>query len=187
MAFAAAERHQVTPKSGHPVQQQLAAEEADHSQVTTGGSGESTNNDTVMGDKDRWYHGNLSRVECEAVLKKNGFTEGLFVVRESQSASGDFVLSVVHAGEVIHYQIRRRGEDAIFSLSEEQKVIHGLDELIFYYQHQPVRIWIGYSFIGYECTVDYLDSWLLIIKRVKLEAAKTAKKKSNFKQKRSNF
>ena len=39
--------------------------------------------------------------------------------------------------QVIHYQIRRRQEDALFSLSEEKKVIHGLDELVYYYQNQP--------------------------------------------------
>jgi tyrosine-protein kinase len=87
-------------------------------------------------EEGRWYHGSLSRLEAEAVLEKDGFDEGLFLVRESSSATGDFVLSIVHDKEVIHYQIRRRGEDALFSLSEEQKVIHGLDELIFYYQNQ---------------------------------------------------
>ena len=42
--------------------------------------------------------------------------------------------SVVHEQSVIHYQIRRRGEDALFSLSVEQKVIHGLDQLVTFYQ-----------------------------------------------------
>ncbi len=84
----------------------------------------------------KWYHGKLNRVDAEEVLANNGFAEGLFLVRESSTASGDYVLSVVHDGAVIHYQIRRRGEDALFSLSEEQKVIHGLDELVYYYQHQ---------------------------------------------------
>ena len=39
--------------------------------------------------------------------------------------------------QVIHYQIRHRGEDALFSVSDETKVIHGLDELVYYYQNQP--------------------------------------------------
>lgn len=69
-----------------------------------------------------WYHGLLTRSRAEEVLRANGFEEGLFLVRESSSAIGDFVLSVVHANDVIHYQIRRRGEDALFSLSEEKKV-----------------------------------------------------------------
>lgn len=86
------------------------------------------------GRQSNWYHGRLTRLEAEDVLKTRGFTEGLYLVRDSCSASGDFVLSVVHASSVIHYQIRRRGnEDALFSLADEPKVIHGLDELVFYY------------------------------------------------------
>ena len=83
-----------------------------------------------------WYHGKLNRLEAEEVLQNNGFTEGLFIVRDSSTAHGDYVLSVVHNASIIHYQIRRRGEDALFSLSEELKVIHGLDELVYYYQNQ---------------------------------------------------
>ena len=56
-----------------------------------------------------------------------------------------FALSVVHSNSIIHYQIRRhplsdqdeKAEEALFSLSVETRVIHGLDELIFYYQRQP--------------------------------------------------
>ena len=70
-----------------------------------------------------WYHGLLTRSEAENILKMNGFGEGLFLIRESSSAAGDFVLSVVHDNDVIHYQVRRRGEDALFSLSEEKKVL----------------------------------------------------------------
>ena len=62
-----------------------------------------------------------SRERAEEVLAAKGMAEGLFLVRESSTADGDFVLSVVHEGSVIHYQIRRRGEDALFSLSEEKK------------------------------------------------------------------
>ena len=69
-----------------------------------------------------WFHGLQTRDRAEEILRENGFAEGLFLVRESSTAGGDFVLSVVHDHEVIHYQIRRRGEDALFSLSEEKKV-----------------------------------------------------------------
>ena len=73
--------------------------------------------------EEKWFHADLSsREEAGQLLRDNGFAEGLFLVRPSTSAIGDFVLSVVHKDSVIHYQIRRRGEDALFSLSEEQKV-----------------------------------------------------------------
>ena len=70
-----------------------------------------------------WFHGAMGREESETVLKEHGFDEGLFLVRESSTSLGDFVLSVVHDNDVIHYQIRRRqDQDGLFSLSEEKKV-----------------------------------------------------------------
>lgn len=54
-------------------------------------------------------------------------------MRESNTASGDYVLSVLHKGEIWHYQIRRHGEDAFFSI-DEQTPIHGLDSLIEHYR-----------------------------------------------------
>ena len=78
-----------------------------------------------MGEQYRrdWFHGSMGREEAESVLKEHGFTEGLFLVRESSTSLGDFVLSVVHDNDVIHYQIRRRqDQDGLFSLSEEKKV-----------------------------------------------------------------
>lgn len=44
---------------------------------------------------------------------------GTFLVRESSSSSGDYVLSVLHKGQVIHYQIRKHGEDAFFSIGRK--------------------------------------------------------------------
>lgn len=45
-----------------------------------------------------------------------GTEDGTFLVRKSSSSSGDYVLSVLHKGEVIHYQIRKHEEDAFFSI-----------------------------------------------------------------------
>jgi tyrosine-protein kinase len=47
-----------------------------------------------------------------------GNEDGAFLVRESNTAVGDYVLSVLHEGEVVHYQIRRHGEDAFFSIGK---------------------------------------------------------------------
>ncbi|XP_012283848.1 tyrosine-protein kinase shark [Orussus abietinus] len=80
-----------------------------------------------------WYHGKLSRDAAEKLLQKESKEDGTFLVRESSTSSGDFVLSVSHEGEVVHYQIRKHGEDAFFSIDDET-TIHGLDTLIEYYQ-----------------------------------------------------
>ncbi|XP_015126879.1 tyrosine-protein kinase Shark [Diachasma alloeum] len=79
-----------------------------------------------------WYHGKLSREGAENLLRK-GNEDGIFLVRESSTSTGDYVLSVLHNQEVIHYQIRKHGEDAFFSIDDET-TIHGLDTLIEYYQ-----------------------------------------------------
>ena len=60
-----------------------------------------------MSETSNWFHGILSRSQAEEVLHENGFEEGLFLVRNSSSAIGDFVLSVVHKEEVIFRNIQR--------------------------------------------------------------------------------
>lgn len=87
--------------------------------------------------------------------------DGVFLVRDSNTSPRDYVLSVLHnvsiemiyiiflfsnllplnfvfdqlmqQNEVFHYQIRRHGEDAFFSI-DDQTPIHGLDALIEHYQ-----------------------------------------------------
>lgn len=59
--------------------------------------------------------------------------DGVFLVRESSSSDGDYVLSVLHNEEVVHYQIRKHGEDAFFSIDDDV-IVHGLETLIYYYQ-----------------------------------------------------
>ena len=39
-------------------------------------------------------------------------------------------------GQVIHYQIQRKGEDALFTLSEGKRISHGLDSLVNYYMNE---------------------------------------------------
>lgn len=56
------------------------------------------------------------------------------MVRESNTAAGDFVLTMLFEGEVCHYQIRRHGEDAFFSIDDKVKILHGLDTLVEFYQ-----------------------------------------------------
>ncbi|XP_014214206.1 tyrosine-protein kinase shark [Copidosoma floridanum] len=82
-----------------------------------------------------WYHENLSREDAENLLVKDHLEDGTFLVRESSSSLGDYVLSALYNGGVVHYQIRKHGEDAFFSIDDET-TIHGLDTLIEYYQEE---------------------------------------------------
>ncbi|XP_052872451.1 tyrosine-protein kinase Shark [Anopheles cruzii] len=80
-----------------------------------------------------WFHGKVSREDAEDILRRAEGGDGVFLVRESASSEGDYVLSVLFKGEVIHYAIRRHGDDAFFSI-QDHTPIHGLDSLIEHYQ-----------------------------------------------------
>ncbi|XP_058117009.1 tyrosine-protein kinase Shark [Anopheles coustani] len=81
-----------------------------------------------------WFHGKISREDAEDILRREG-SDGVFLVRESSSSEGDYVLSVLFMGEVVHYAIRRHGDDAFFSIHDHTP-IHGLDSLIEHYQKE---------------------------------------------------
>ncbi|KAI8122408.1 Tyrosine-protein kinase shark [Lucilia cuprina] len=81
-----------------------------------------------------WFHGKVSREYAEELIRNEGGEDGAFLVRESNTAAGDFVLTLLYQGEVCHYQIRRHGEDAFFSIEDKVKILHGLDTLVDFYQ-----------------------------------------------------
>ena len=76
-----------------------------------------------------WYFGAITRSEAENILIGDGLSEGLFLVRQSMSSPGDYVLSCVHKSLIVHYQIQRMGDDPLFSLANGP-VAHGLDTLV---------------------------------------------------------
>ncbi|CAG9855427.1 unnamed protein product [Phyllotreta striolata] len=88
-------------------------------------------------DEIRWYYGKLTREEAETILTQDG-RNGLFLVRDSNSSTGDYVLSVLHNSLVRHYQIRRHIDDAFFSINECLK-FHGLEVLIEYYTKNSIN------------------------------------------------
>ncbi|XP_072017973.1 crk-like protein [Amphiura filiformis] len=58
-----------------------------------------------------WYFGRISRGEAENLLQ--GKKPGLYLVRESATSPGDFVLCVSENGRVSHYIINLRGDQLI--------------------------------------------------------------------------
>lgn len=66
----------------------------------------------------------MVKVVVCCVIVDESRDNGLFLVRESNSAAGDYVLSVLQDGEVIHYQIRRHGEDAFFSIGKHCSILY---------------------------------------------------------------
>ncbi|CAG4943944.1 unnamed protein product [Parnassius apollo] len=59
-------------------------------------------------DRQGWYHGTLSRVEAESLLRDAN--EGAFLVRNSESAKHDYSLSLKSTRGFMHMRICRGGE-----------------------------------------------------------------------------
>ncbi|XP_055634570.1 tyrosine-protein phosphatase corkscrew isoform X2 [Toxorhynchites rutilus septentrionalis] len=81
-----------------------------------------------------WFHGNLSGKEAEKLILERG-KNGSFLVRESQSKPGDFVLSVRTEDKVTHVMIR--WHENKYDVGGGQKFAT-LCELIEYYKRNPM-------------------------------------------------
>ena len=46
--------------------------------------------------KELWYHGRISRVDAEKILDTAGGDEGTYLVRDSLTITGEYVLSLCH-------------------------------------------------------------------------------------------
>lgn len=83
---------------------------------------------------DRWFHGPLSGKDAENLILERG-KNGSFLVRESQSKPGDFVLSVRTDDKVTHVMIRYK--DNLYDVVGGQK-FSTLSDLIEYYKKNPM-------------------------------------------------
>ncbi|EFA12064.1 tyrosine-protein phosphatase non-receptor type 11 isoform X1 [Tribolium castaneum] len=83
---------------------------------------------------ERWFHGHLSGKEAEKLILERG-KNGSFLVRESQSKPGDFVLSVRTDDKMTHVMIRY--SDNQYDVGGGEK-FDSLAELIEYYKKNPM-------------------------------------------------
>ncbi|XP_021705061.1 tyrosine-protein phosphatase corkscrew isoform X2 [Aedes aegypti] len=83
---------------------------------------------------ERWFHGNLSGKEAERLILERG-KNGSFLVRESQSKPGDFVLSVRTDDKVTHVMIR--WHENKYDVGGGQK-FNTLCDLIEHYKRNPM-------------------------------------------------
>ena len=60
-----------------------------------------------------WFHGRISRKEAEEKLKSTKQADGTYLLRESTTAGGSYVLSVCVEGKVVHYQIQRKRDGTV--------------------------------------------------------------------------
>lgn len=84
---------------------------------------------------ERWFHGHLAGKEAEKLLSKGKV--GSFLVRESQSKPGDYVLNVkTNDDRVTHVMIRCR--DGKYDIGEKGDRFDTLTELIEHYKKNPM-------------------------------------------------
>ncbi|XP_063234398.1 tyrosine-protein phosphatase non-receptor type 11-like isoform X7 [Bacillus rossius redtenbacheri] len=83
---------------------------------------------------ERWFHGHLSGKEAEKLILEKG-KNGSFLVRESQSKPGDYVLSVRTDDRVTHVMIRC--QDNSYDVGGGEK-FDSLSELIEHYKKNPM-------------------------------------------------
>ncbi|CAH0557183.1 unnamed protein product [Brassicogethes aeneus] len=86
--------------------------------------------------RERWFHGHLSGKEAEKLLLMDRGKNGSFLVRESQSKPGDFVLSVRTDDKVTHVMIRCTTDNKYDVGGGEQ--FNSLADLIDHYKKNPM-------------------------------------------------
>ncbi len=83
-----------------------------------------------------WYHGNLTRVDAVNIISEQGLVDGVFLVRESHSKPGTYVLSLAHNHKVKHCQVHKVEVDGLwyFSLDGGNTKFSDLIQLVEFYQ-----------------------------------------------------
>ncbi|XP_030746263.1 uncharacterized protein LOC115875056 isoform X2 [Sitophilus oryzae] len=86
-----------------------------------------------------WFHGSITRVEAENVLR--ALKEGSFLVRNSESIKNDYSLSLKSARGFMHMRIQKNGESGSFILGQFSKPFASIPEMIrhFSINRLPIR------------------------------------------------
>ncbi|XP_005109023.1 adapter molecule Crk [Aplysia californica] len=84
-------------------------------------------------DKYSWYFGQLSRDETNRILEREQFS-GVFLVRESKTMPGDFVLCVKEDAKVSHYIVNRIQSGGTGSFKIGDKEFPDIPSLLNFYK-----------------------------------------------------
>ena len=55
--------------------------------------------------REMWYHGRISRTDAERILEVGGAVEGSYLVRDSLTLTGEYVLSLCYQVSLIMAQV----------------------------------------------------------------------------------
>ncbi|CAG2109981.1 unnamed protein product, partial [Medioppia subpectinata] len=102
------------------------------------------NNAYEMHFGETWFHGKVKRAEAELLLNRylcgDNSSDGTFLVRNSESNSGEFSLSFIYQNHIHHSIIYHTNDtqNKTYNLNK-YKTFPSLYELIAYYQKHPLR------------------------------------------------
>ncbi|KAM9040952.1 SH2/SH3 adapter protein dreadlocks-like, partial [Megaptera novaeangliae] len=106
-----------------------------HSSATlqsTHGNGTSQPERPILSGKS-WYYGAITRNQCDTVLNSHGH-DGDFLIRDSETNSGDFSVSLKAPGRNKHFRVHVEGN--MYCIG--QRKFHTLDQLVDHYQRAPI-------------------------------------------------
>ncbi|KAG5888925.1 hypothetical protein JTB14_019420 [Gonioctena quinquepunctata] len=85
-----------------------------------------------------WFHGGLSRDRAAELVAKHGSVDGVFLVRDSHSNPGSYVITYKCGGKVIHAQVNPimdpLRDRAVFSIDNGATKFYDLLQLVEFYQ-----------------------------------------------------
>ncbi|XP_050313545.1 serine-rich adhesin for platelets [Anthonomus grandis grandis] len=90
-------------------------------------------------EKQGWFHGSITRIEAENILR--ALREGSFLVRNSESIKNDYSLSLKSARGFMHMRIQRSNDNGCFILGQFSKPFNSIPEMIkhFSMNRLPIR------------------------------------------------
>lgn len=90
-------------------------------------------------DRQEWYHGSITRVEAENVLRLH--KEGSYLIRNSESSKLDYSLSVKSSHGFMHMRIQRDSTSEKFILGQFSKPFPSVPEMVNHYSMNrlPIR------------------------------------------------
>ena len=114
-----------------------------------------------------WYHAGISREMAEQQLENT--PNGYFLVRDSETKSGCFSLSLKHPGGIVHFRIERK-DSGLYEIPGTHESFATLLDLIDHFKHNPISEHPYYKIIfpchrvallGGELKWE-LDAWLAL-------------------------
>ncbi|KAF7399711.1 putative mediator of RNA polymerase II transcription subunit 26 isoform X2 [Vespula maculifrons] len=90
-------------------------------------------------ERQGWYHGSITRIEAEAVLRL--LREGSYLVRNSESTKQDYSLSLKSARGFMHMRIQKNEELNAYILGQFSKPFESIPEMVrhFSVNRLPIR------------------------------------------------